>query len=393
VSVINPNIKSRHVAIRATALSNAFAQATRLHCHLFHCVIFLLLAVLAIPVNASAGRGQPLICFGNEPSWRLDLAVPGKASFSTPVSAADDYIGSAMAFLPLKESIWRGRATVSGGGELVAFLREGACSDNMSETVHPYSVNVSLPDGRHYAGCCRLSEAVVDSATLEKVPWRLTGSPGQGLPTDQGRNAITVTFEAGRVHGFSGCNQFTGPYSLDGERLVLGQLGGTMMACPEAAMTVERAFQSAFSGVLDIAVEGNQLTLTPADGGEALRFEREAPPRLEGVHWEVSGYNNGRHAVVGPLAGTRLTLMFEDGRISGVSGCNRFHGLFEAEGNALRVPPLATTRKACAHAVMVQEQEFLRALESATTWDIVRGMLDVHRADGERVLTAIEVHD
>jgi heat shock protein HslJ len=37
---------------------------------------------------------------------------------------------------------------------------------------------------------------------------------------------------------------------------------------------------------------------------------------------------------------------------------------------------------------MTQERQFLQALESATTWKIVRGMLDVHRADGERVLTA-----
>jgi heat shock protein HslJ len=393
VSDINPNIESRHAVIRATALFSAFADPSRLRCHLLHCGIFLLLAALAIPINASAGEEQPLICFGNEPSWRLDLAVQGKASFSTPDSAAVDYIGSATAFPPRKESIWRGRATVPGGGELVAFLREGACSDNMSETVHPYSVNVSMPDGRHYAGCCRLSESVADSVALEKATWRLTGLPGQGLPADQGRNAITVTFESGRVHGFSGCNQFTGSYSLDGQRLVLGPLGGTMMACPEPAMSVERTFQGAFSGMLDIAVAGNELTLTPADGGEALRFEREAPPRLEGVQWEVSGYNNGRQAVVGPLVGTRLTLMFEDGQISGFSGCNRFRGLFEVEGNALTIQPLATTRKACEHAVMVQEQEFLRALESATTWDIVRGMLDVHRADGERVLTASEVHD
>jgi heat shock protein HslJ len=40
--------------------------------------------------------------------------------------------------------------------------------------------------------------------------------------------------------------------------------------------------------------------------------------------------------------------------------------------------------------LMAQEQEFLRALQTATTWKIVRGMLDVHRADGERVLTASE---
>jgi len=137
-----------------------------------------------------------------------------------------------------------------------------------------------------------------------------------------------------------------------------------------------------------MAVAGNELTLTPQGGGEALRFEREAPPRLEGVEWEVTGYNNGRQAVVGPKVGSRITVMFRDGQVSGSSSCNRFHGSFTAQGNALTIHPLATTRMACEEGLMAQEQEFLSALQSATTWKIVRGMLDVHRADGERVLTA-----
>jgi len=351
------------------------------------------LALVAHFASATTSMAQesPLICFGNEPSWRLDLTDPGKARFSTPDSAAVDYIGAANTLAHRKESVWRGQAAIANGGELVAFLREGACSDGMSDTVHPYSVNVSLPEGRHYAGCCRLSEAPVASATLENATWRLTALPGQTLPAAQERNAVTVNFEAGRVHGFSGCNQFMGSYTLQGGKLLLGTLGGTMMACAEPAMSIEQHFQKSFSGALNVTVVGNDLLLTPDNGGEALRFERQAPPRLEGVQWEVTGHNNGRQAVVGPMAGTRLTLMFQSGQISGSSGCNRFQGSFTVKGNALTIHPLATTRMACEGSVMAQEQEFLSALQSATTWDIVRGMLDVHRADGERVLTASEV--
>lgn len=352
----------------------------------------LALFFLAAPTTASMAQEEPLICFGNEPSWRLDLTEPGKASFSTPDSAAVDFVGAVTTLAPRKESVWRGQTAIADGGELVAFLREGACSDQMSEIVHPFSVNVSLPEGRHYAGCCRLSDAPADSAALlEGATWRLTGLPGQTLAADQGRNAVTVSFGAGRVSGFSGCNQFTGSYSVDGERLKLGTLGGTMMACPEPATSIEGAFQGAFSGTLNVSTDGDQLTLTPADGGDALRFEREAPPRLEGTAWEVTGFNNGRQAVVGPKVGTRLSLTFQDGQVSGDSGCNRFHGSYTLEANALTIQPLATTRRACEETVMAQEQAFLAALQSATTWEVVRGMLDVHRADGERVLTASQV--
>lgn len=351
-------------------------------------VLPLAFAFLLSPITASWAGEPPLICFGNEPSWRLDLTETGKARFSTPDSPAVDYLGAASTLVWRKESVWRGQATVPHGGELVAFLREGACSDGMSDTVHPYSVNVSLPDGRHYAGCCRVPEAPAVSGSLENATWLLTTLPGQTLPAAQGRNAVTVSFEAGRVHGFSGCNQFMGSYTLEGERLVLGVVGGTMMACPEPAMSVENRFLKSFSGALNVAVAGNRMTLKPTNGGEALQFERAPPPRLEGVLWEVTGYNNGRQAVVSPKIGTQLTLTFRDGQVSGSSGCNRFHGSFAVEGSALKIRPLATTRMACEDEVTAQEQAFLRALESATTWGIVRGMLDVHRADGERVLTA-----
>ena len=40
---------------------------------------------------------------------------------------------------------------------------------------------------------------------------------------------------------------------------------------------------------------------------------------------------------------------------------------------------------------MQQEREFLAALESAKVWAMDGGMLDVHRADGERVLTAFGI--
>jgi heat shock protein HslJ len=166
-----------------------------------------------------------------------------------------------------------------------------------------------------------------------------------------------------------------------------------MMACPEPARSTEDQFLRAFSGTMQVVVDGNHLTLMPESGGDALRFEREAPPRIEGVRWEVTGYNNGRQAVVSPMAGTRLTLEFQDGQVSGDSGCNRFHGSFTVQGDALAIGPLATTRMACGDDSMVQEQQFLAALASAATWDIVQGSLDIHRADGERALWAIPVNE
>ncbi len=49
-----------------------------------------------------AAEEQPLICFGNEPSWSVDLTEPGVARFATPDQEAVTYRGQATrhAFLP-----------------------------------------------------------------------------------------------------------------------------------------------------------------------------------------------------------------------------------------------------------------------------------------------------
>jgi heat shock protein HslJ len=48
--------------------------------------------------------------------------------------------------------------------------------------------------------------------------------------------------------------------------------------------------------------------------------------------------------------------------VDGDTGCNRFMGPLAAEGQSIRIGPLATTRRACAPALMDQERRYLVAL-------------------------------
>jgi heat shock protein HslJ len=92
---------------------------------------------------------------------------------------------------------------------------------------------------------------------------------------------------------------------------------------------------------------------------------------------------------VGPLTGTTLTVSFQEGVVVGHAGCNSFRATYTREGDRLAIGPAAVTRRVCAgKGIMEQERQFLAAIESTTTWTIERGMLDLHRADGERVLLA-----
>jgi heat shock protein HslJ len=235
-----------------------------------------------------------------------------------------------------------------------------------------------------------LAPVVAAAAAIEGPTWRLIRLNDKDqsalAASPQG---VTVRFAAGRLEAFAGCNQLAGAYSIEGDRVSLGMMAGTMMACPEPAMAIENAFKAAFAGKLGYAVADDRLTLT-SEAGATLVFQAEPPPRLEGVTWEVTGFNNGREAVVSPLLGTTLTLSFAEGTVAGNAGCNTYRAKYRQDGESIRIGPAAATRKMCSgEGVMAQEREFLAALESATTWAIIqRGLLDMHRADGARALTA-----
>jgi heat shock protein HslJ len=350
--------------------------------------------VALIGVGSAVAQDRPLVCFGNEPSWSVALVEPGAARLAFPDAPATAYRGSETRLAHLGEWVWRGKPVAGNGGDLVAFLRESACSDGMSDAKHPVVARVSLADGRFFAGCCRLASArgegpAVAPQSIDGATWRLTQLPGKDASAlASSSRPLTVRFEGGRISGFSGCNRFVGGYALDRDRVTIGPLAGSMMACGEQATALEKAVLGGLAGTHRFAVAGGSLTLT-AESGAVLGLRAEPPPRLEGVAWKVLGFNNGRDAVVSPLAGTTPTLTFDAGTVSGHAGCNRFRAGYTVTANRVTIAPAAVTRMACpAQGVMEQERELLAALESTTTWSVEGGMLDMHRADGQRTLHA-----
>ena len=347
-----------------------------------------------IGVGPAIAQERPLVCFGNEPFWSVALVEPGAARLTFPDTPGTEYRGGESRLAHLGEWVWRGKPVAGTGGELVAFLREASCSGGMSDAKHPVQARVSLADGRFLAGCCRLATTRGEGPpaapqAIDGSTWRLTQLPGKDASVlASASRPLTVRFEGGRISGFSGCNRFMGGYALDRDRGTIGPLAGSMMACGEQAMALEKAVQGGLAGTHRFAVAGDSLTLT-ADSGAVVVLRAEPPPRLEGVTWKVLGFNNGRDAVVSPLAGTTPTLTFEAGTVTGHAGCNRFRAGYTVAGNRVTIAPPAVTRMACpAQGVMEQEREVLAALQSTSTWSIEGGVLDMHRADGQRTLHA-----
>ncbi len=103
-----------------------------------------------------------------------------------------------------------------------------------------------------------------------------------------------------------------------------------------------------------------------------------AEPGLYGGVWRAEEIRG--HAVADDA---RLTLSIApDGTVSGSGGCNRFMGTAVIDGNDVSFPPFAASKKMCAAAVMIPEQEFLGALGAAASYRLRGSDLLLYDAEG-----------
>jgi heat shock protein HslJ len=82
----------------------------------------------------------------------------------------------------------------------------------------------------------------------------------------------------------------------------------------------------------------------------------------------------------------RSTLHFDESRrVSGSTGCNRFFGPVELDGDRISFGNLATTRMACPDALMDQERRFLEALSKAKRLELTHeGQILLVHGEGAR---------
>ena len=86
-----------------------------------------------------------------------------------------------------------------------------------------------------------------------------------------------------------------------------------------------------------------------------------------------------------PFSGDRPSFTLDDQfRARGFGGCNTFSATaYPLREQRFAVGPLALTKKACEKAAMTAEQQFLVALRTSATWDIVGSSLVIKTQNGE----------
>lgn len=118
------------------------------------------------------------------------------------------------------------------------------------------------------------SKPAKPNATLENTRWRLLTAKGKDITLSEGQKEPFMLLEADsdRVRGFSGCNNFTGGYKVDGNKLTFSQVAATMKMCLNG-MEDEQLFQTAINETAEYELAGENLKLVDGSGAELAIFK------------------------------------------------------------------------------------------------------------------------
>ena len=113
----------------------------------------------------------------------------------------------------------------------------------------------------------------------------------------------------------------------------------------------------------------------------------QAAGTLEGPRWVLVSYAGTDGKTIQVLPGAETTAQFDDGTVSGSTGCNNYNAPYKAKDGKLTVGLTATTMKMCPPPIMDQEAAYLAAIQAAASYKIADGTLTIANAKGSIVLT------
>ncbi len=228
-------------------------------------------------------------------------------------------------------------------------------------------------------GALLLTACGGEGTSLTDSEWILTSLEGQLLIVEA---PITAAFtDEGQVAGTAGCNTYSGSYEVDGDAIMFGLMATTLMACIQPVTEQEASYLAVLDRTQTFAVDNGILTLYGAGGQELAVFAAESQD-LAGTAWSVISYNTGTQAVRTVVIDSAITAAFDEaGQIAGNASCNDYSGPYVTGDGVITIGPLASTERFC-EGLAEQEAQYLAALQSATTYEVRVGRLELRTAAG-----------
>ena len=106
------------------------------------------------------------------------------------------------------------------------------------------------------------------------------------------------------------------------------------------------------------------------------------PVELNGTDWTLAAISGKA-----PVAGSNVTLKFEQGNVSGSGGCNQYNGSYTTSGSTLTFGPIAATKRACLERDKnAQETAYFEALSKVVAYEVSGDRLKLRNAGGTTLL-------
>ena len=210
------------------------------------CAILVAAGVVACTGDAS----------GPGPSTKPNRAAPPETGVVVPDVVGENYLEALVAMDPpfrLLETRYRVSPRVANGTILDQLPPAGT-------PVDPHEAEILV------------IVSVSPAAQLRGTDWVLGIVDGRTWPVGNAPD-VTLRFGLHRIGGFSGCNEYSAGYEMNGRRLVLGRVVTTLIACTGERTWVEGRVLEILQGSPIATVDRNELRLTSLPEGVAT-FER-----------------------------------------------------------------------------------------------------------------------
>lgn len=200
-------------------------------------------------------------------------------------------------------------------------------------------------------------------APKQEAPVLQSGMDGDWQST---QSQAHVRFDHGRLSGSDGCNRFGGSYTVEGNRLNIGEnMMSTMMVCPN--MEKSQGFKEALKNAKVYENDGKVLKLL-GEKGEILETLSYLSSHLKPDAYYVTHYNNSKGGAISTLKDSFVSLeLLKDNKVVGSTGCNELSSSYTTKDNTITIGFPATTRKICTPQLMEQEKNYIAALSQVHT--------------------------
>jgi heat shock protein HslJ len=235
-----------------------------------------------------------------------------------------------------------------------------------------------------------------NAADITNRKWTLT-QINDGIISNSG---VWIQLDAAkkRFHGKGGCNNVSGGYTTNGNKITFTQAVSTRMACPDAAtMRREADFLKQLGGhTFTYSVSGETISLYE-NGKLTLQFAMDEKESNQPVtpgddsqwafigskKWQVIKMNDAT------LSNSGIWIQFDTDkkRFNGKGGCNSISGGYSATKDQIKFTQGISTRMACLDAaVMRRETEFLKLIsENTYHYDVADQTLNLYK-DGKIIV-------